>query len=152
MYLLTWRGHWLAAALLLSLGGDAPALARQPGEPVAPCRAPQGMALTANSDAIATASNDLNDNTTVALRANGTAYWTVLLSTGNILLRLDANRGDAIVTFQQGLTLRFQALGPQQYQILIDGPILDGGTQYTLTGKVVAVFERCPAMPAALAR
>lgn len=152
MYQLNWRGPWLAAVLLLSLGGDAPALARQLAEPAPACRAPQTMALTVNSDAVATASNDINDNTLVALRANGTAYWTVLLSTANILLQLGADRGDTIVTFQKGLTLRFQALGPQQYQILIDGPILDDGTQYTLTGKVIAVFERCPVPPAPAAQ
>ena len=67
-------------------------------------------------------------------------------------LDLVADRGDTIVTFQKGLTLRFQALGPQQYQILIDGPILDDGTQYTLTGKVIAVFERCPVPPAPAAQ
>jgi len=148
MHQMNWRGPWLAAVLLLSLGGDAPALARQQAEPRPACRAPQTMALTVNSDAIATASNDLNDNTLVALRANGIVYWTVLMSTATILLQLDADRGNTVVTFQKGLTLRFQALGPQQYQILIDGPILDDGTQYTLTGKVMAVFERCPPLPA----
>jgi hypothetical protein len=90
--------------------------------------------------------------TTPWWRCAPTAYWTVLLSTANILLKLGADRGNTIVTFQKGLTLRFQALGPQQYQILIDGPILDDGTQYTLTGKVIAVFERCPVPPAPAAQ
>ena len=107
-----------------TLGGDATVLARQLAEPAPGAGRRKTMALTVNSDAIATAQLSTT-NTLVALRANGQAYWTFYWRR-----RLSCCSWTPTAAIprdvQKGLTC---VSGARRSNInLIDGPILDDGT------------------------
>ncbi len=61
-----------------------------------------------------------------------------MLSTSTATLVLASNQGNAIVSFQAGLNVSMQVSG-NQYQIMLSGPIFDSGTQYQITGKLLAI-------------
>jgi hypothetical protein len=104
------------------------------------CGEPQTTLLTPDSDALATSLGNPNNGITIVFRTRGTAYWTTLLSSSNVNVALSNNRGNAIVTFQKGLTVYMTANGAAGFNLFLSGTIVDDGTSYAITGLFLGNF------------
>jgi hypothetical protein len=99
--------------------------------------------LTPNSNAVASASGDSNDDTTVAFQYNGvTTYWSPTVSSATTDVTLGANRGNGVVMFQKGLQLSYLAQAGGIYTIVVSGTITDSGSEYVLTGRSLGSFPQ----------
>lgn len=96
--------------------------------------------LTPNSNCIASGTGDANNTTNVAFDSpqNVFTWWTGTVSSSLKTATLGADMGNAIVTFQKGMTLTYQASGTSgAYNVFMNGNILDNGNLYTFTGAIV---------------
>ncbi|MBV9773525.1 MAG: hypothetical protein JO040_06220 [Gemmatimonadetes bacterium] len=99
--------------------------------------------LTPNSNAVASASGDSNDDTTVAFQYNNiTTYWSPTVSSATTDVSLGANRGNGVVTFVKGLTVSYLAQAAGMYTVVVSGTIVDSGSEYTLTGRSLGSFPQ----------
>ena len=105
------------------------------------CGEAQTTILTPNSNAQTSTLHDVNNDIMTSLQTGGTTYWTALLSNSNTEVSLPNNRGDAVVTFQQGLTVKLVAEGSTGTQIFLNGKIIDDLTEYNIVGKLIGVFK-----------
>lgn len=97
--------------------------------------------LTPNSNAVASASGDVNDDTTVAFQYNNvTTYWSATVSSATQTVTLSADRGNSVVRFRKGLTLTYLAQAGGLYTVTVDGTITDSGSDYVLTGRTLGTF------------
>lgn len=135
------------AAVVLSLamlfgvaprGWAATGQNEQPGSKT--CGEPQTTVLTPDSDALAASLGNANSAITVAFRVRGVTYWTVLLSSADVDVALSNNRGNAVVTFHQGLAVRLTANGAAGFNLFASGTIVDDGASYALTGVFLGTF------------
>jgi hypothetical protein len=103
--------------------------------------------LTPNSNCIASASGDDNDDTQLAFQYdNNTTYWSPAVSSGSDVAVNDRDRGNTIVRFLKGLTVSYLAQSGGLYTVTLDGEIKDSGTIYVMTGKTLGTFKsRAPA-------
>jgi hypothetical protein len=104
------------------------------------CGAPQTTLVTPDSQTVATSLNNPNNQITIVFRTGNVTYWTVMLSTSVVNVVLSSNRGNAVVTFQQGLTVHLTANGSAGFNIFLSGNIVDDGTTYSLTGTYLGTF------------
>lgn len=135
-----WLGQPVATLAVL------PACAPLPRVSPAPPTASQAIVtpLTPSSNAVVQPLRDLNNDTMVFLQLQGGRnVWTVLLSAANVGLQLPNDRGNGIVIFHKGLTLRYQQNERFAYYIVLDGEITDDGTQYHITGKILGRIPCC---------
>lgn len=105
------------------------------------CGAPQTTVLTPNSDALASSLGNPNNALTIAFRVRGVTYWTVLLSSADVDVALSNNRGNAVVTFHNGLAVHLTANGAAGFNLFANGTIVDDGTSYVLTGVFLGTFS-----------
>ncbi|NER45733.1 MAG: hypothetical protein F6J92_03400 [Symploca sp. SIO1A3] len=99
--------------------------------------------LTPNSNTDARATFDLNDTTYVNFYyQNYRLYWVTLVSIATTEVSLQQDVGNNIVTFCRGLTVLFSAQGPEQYQVFLDGKIIDEQKVYSIKGQSLGVFKR----------
>ncbi len=102
---------------------------------------PVNTPLTPNSNALTKASGDVNNDTWVYFQVEAkSTYWTVLLSAANTRVRNAQDRGNDLVTFRKGLEVDYLAQAGGSYSIQVSGRILDDGTNYRLTGKILGTF------------
>lgn len=120
-------------------GWTATGLTEQPASNS--CGAPQTTVLTPNSDALAASLGNPNNAMTIAFRVRGVTYWTVLLSSADIDVALSNNRGNAVVTFHQGLAVHLTANGAAGFNLFASGTIVDDATSYALTGAFLGTFS-----------
>jgi hypothetical protein len=99
----------------------------------------QTTQLTPNSNCVAVGSGDSNNSTAVQFFAppNGIAWWSTSVGAANTSAQLGADQGNAVVTFQKGLTVTYRPLGGGGYNVTLSGNITDGSTVYTYTGQVI---------------
>lgn len=99
----------------------------------------QTTALTPNSNCTAVGSGDTNNSTSVQFYAppNGVAWWTTGVSSAATSTTLPADIGNSVVTFKQGLTVRYLPGGGGSYNVILSGNIVDSGTVYTFTSQVI---------------
>ncbi len=97
--------------------------------------------LTPNSNAVAAASGDTNDNTQISFFYNNIIpYWSPAISSANTTVTNDRDRGNAVVTFKKGLTVEYLPQAQGKYTVIVSGTIVDGGGEYVLTGKSLGTF------------
>ncbi len=103
--------------------------------------------LTPNSNCIANATGDDNDDTQLAFQYdNITTYWSPAVSSGSDTTTNDRDRGNATVRFLKGLTVTYLPQSGGQYTVVVDGEIKDSGSTYVMTGKTLGTFKsRTPA-------
>lgn len=99
---------------------------------------PQLTTLTPNSNCSAVGSGDVNNSTLMQFMtpANKVPYWSAMASEALSPVVLPADTGNAVVTFKQGLTVSFHAVGAVYY-VFLNGKIVDNGTAYPFTGAVI---------------
>ena len=96
--------------------------------------------LTPNSKAQTSATGDAGQDTTVQFLSNDVIYWTAMVSNSNLSVSLAADRGNDVVTFKAGLTVKFLPQSGGEYIVTVDGNIIDSGSEYQLTGKYLGKF------------
>jgi hypothetical protein len=103
--------------------------------------------LTPNSNCVASASGDDNDDTQLAFQYdNNISYWSPAVSSGSDVAINDRDRGNTTVRFLKGLTVTYLAQSGGLYTVILDGEIRDSGTTYVMTGKTLGTFKsRSPA-------
>ncbi|MBT2117098.1 hypothetical protein KK141_09810 [Dyella sp. LX-66] len=103
--------------------------------------------LTPNSNCVASASGDDNDDTQLAFQYdNNISYWSPAVSSGSDVAVNDRDRGNTTVRFLKGLTVTYLAQSGGLYTVVLDGEIRDSGTTYVMTGKTLGTFRsRTPA-------
>ncbi|PXX47039.1 hypothetical protein [Undibacterium pigrum] len=99
--------------------------------------------LTPNSNSVAIASGDINNQTGVAFQFQGrVTYWNPSVSTSATTATLANDIGNGVVTYKKGLTVTYQPLQTAFYNVLLDGQVVDSGTLYNFTGAVLGTFAR----------
>ena len=99
--------------------------------------------LTPNSNTVAIASGDTNNQTGVAFQFQGRiTYWNPSVSTGATTAALANDIGNGVVTFKQGLTVTYLPQTAAFYNVILDGDVVDSGTVYRFTGAVLGTFAR----------
>ena len=97
--------------------------------------------LTPNSNSVAIASGDSNNQTSVPFQFQGRiTYWNPSVSTSNTTATLALDTGNGVVTFKQGLNVTYKPIETNVYSVLLDGQIIDSGTIYNFTGAVLGTF------------
>jgi|TARA_R110000751_G_scaffold35861_10_gene88076 hypothetical protein len=104
------------------------------------CGEAQTTSITPNSETVTTSQNSINNTIVVAFKTGNATYWTAMLSTAGIDVSLSDNRGNAVVTFQKGLSIHMTANGSAGFTIFLSGKITDDSTEYSLTGAVLGTF------------
>lgn len=107
---------------------------------VTACGAPQTTLITPNSQTLATSLENVNNQIMIGFSTAGTTYWTVMLSTSVVSVVLSSKRGNAVVTFQPGLTAYLVANGSAGMNIFLTGDVIDDGTTYSMTGTFLGTF------------
>jgi hypothetical protein len=105
-----------------------------------PC-ATQSTLLSPNSISLTSSVQSINNDHWVILQTGGVTYWTALLSNSNVDVILPNDRGNAVVTFRQGLIARLSANGSGGLQIFLSGKITDDLTEYNIVGKLIGSFQ-----------
>jgi hypothetical protein len=102
---------------------------------------PQVTLLTPNSNCSAVANNDPNNSVIVQFMAppSGMSWWTAMTSAALQPTVLNSNQGNSVVTFKAGLTVSYHAQGGNSFSVLLNGMIVDGGTDYAYTNGIVYV-------------
>lgn len=99
--------------------------------------------LTPNSNAVASASGNANDDTTIAFQYNNiTTYWSPTVSSPTPDVTLGSNRGNGVVTFVKGLEVLYLAQAGGMYTVVVNGTIIDSGSEYTLQGRSLGSFPQ----------
>lgn len=107
------------------------------------CGEPQTMQITPNSHTLSSSLSNPNNAIQIAFLTGEATYWTAMVSTANLTVSLANNRGNAVVTFQQGLTIASSPKGEGKgFDLFLTGTIIDDTTVYTLTGAYLGAF-RC---------
>lgn len=97
--------------------------------------------LSPNSNAVAAASGDANDDTQISFLYNNIIpYWSPGISSANTSATNDRDRGNGVVTFKKGLTVEYLSQAQGKYTVIVSGTIVDGGGEYNLTGKSLGTF------------
>lgn len=97
--------------------------------------------LTPNSNAVASASGNVNDDTSVAFQYNNiTTYWSPTVSSATPEVTLGQDRGNGVVTFRKGLLLQYQSQTAGIYTVLVTGTITDSGSDYNVQGRTLGSF------------
>lgn len=98
--------------------------------------------LTPNTNAICSPTGDANNTTNIAFYYNNSIqYWSASVGIANTTATLASDRGNAVVTFEKGLTVTYTALSDGMYQISVSGTIIDSGSLYTLNGTTLGTFR-----------
>lgn len=98
--------------------------------------------LTPNSNCVASASGDDNDDTQLAFQYDANiSYWSPSVSSSTEQAINDRDRGNTVVRFLKGLTVTYLAQGNGLYTVTLDGEIKDSGTTYAITGKSLGSFK-----------
>lgn len=99
--------------------------------------------LTPNSNAVTVPSGNANDDTQISfLYNNMTPYWAPSVSSAFTTVVNDRDRGNAVVTFMEGLTVEYLPLSGGYYTVTVTGKIKDSGSTYTLQGKSLGTFPQ----------
>lgn len=99
--------------------------------------------LTPNSNAVASASGDSNDDTTVAFMYNNiTSYWTPTVSSATTEVTLGQDRGNGVVIFRKGLMLQYLPQATGIYTVVVTGTITDSGSDYSVMGRTLGSFPQ----------
>lgn len=107
----------------------------------AACGDPQIMRITPNSQTLSSSLANPNNAIEVAFSTGNVPYWTSMVSTANVTVTLGTSRGNAVVTFQQGLTVTLSPRGGSNgFDLFLSGTITDDSTIYTLTGAYLGTF------------
>lgn len=144
---------WLAAVLcLVSAGCPArPAAKGAPQTRSAACDAVgQTEQITPNSYSNVSV-GDTGNKAWVELKIGNEPYWKILLSNSSATLALPSDRGNGLVRFMQGLTVRYQADAGGTVQIMLSGKIIDDGTEYPVNGKLLGKIN-CSQVAAAIGK
>ncbi len=98
--------------------------------------------LTPNSNCIASASGDENDDTQLSFQYdNNISYWSPAVSSGSDEAINDRDRGNTVVRFLKGLTVTYLPQAGGFYVVTVDGEIKDSGTTYVMSGKSLGTFK-----------
>ncbi|PWC81952.1 hypothetical protein [Azospirillum sp. TSO5] len=95
--------------------------------------------LTPNSQSVVTM-NATNAQVSFQVLPTDVSYWAPQVSSSFTTASLGKNVGNAVVTFNSGLTVTLSAQAGGGYVVLVSGQITDGDTVYTLTGTVIGQY------------
>lgn len=96
--------------------------------------------LTFNCNATCSATGDQNDNTYVSfLYRNQTVLWNTLVSSSSQTAKLSADITLGVITLKEGLTVKYHLIG-NTYMITVEGVIIDNGSPFPQTGKLLGIF------------
>jgi len=99
--------------------------------------------LTPNSNAVTVPSGNQNDDTQISFMYNNMIpYWAPSVSSAFTTVTNDKDRGNAVVTFMEGLTVEYLPLAGGYYTVIVTGKIRDSGSVYTVTGKSLGTFPK----------
>ncbi|HKP87327.1 MAG TPA: hypothetical protein VJZ26_14580 [Blastocatellia bacterium] len=99
--------------------------------------------LTPNSNAVTVPSGNANDDTQISFMYNNMIpYWAPQVSSAFPNTENDKDRGNAVVTFMQGLTVEYLPLSGGYYTIIVNGKIKDSGSTYNVQGKSLGTFPQ----------
>lgn len=108
----------------------------------ASCGDPQPMQITPNSQTMSSSLANANNAMQISFRTADTSYWTAMVSDANTGVSLGTDRGNAVVTFQKGLTVLLSPRGGSDgFDLFLTGTIVDDSTVYTLTGAFLGHFN-----------
>jgi hypothetical protein len=95
--------------------------------------------LTPNSQAVVT----MTGTTAVVafqIQPADTTYWSPTVTTSFTTVVNSSNKGNNVVTFNQGLTVSLSPQGGGSYVVLLNGNINDSGDTYPIVGAPIGNF------------
>ena len=95
--------------------------------------------LTPNSQSVVTM-NATNAQVSFQVLPTDVSYWAPQVSSSFTTATLGKNVGNAVVTFNSGLTVTLSAQAGGGYVVLVSGQITDSDTVYTLTGTAIGQY------------
>ena len=99
--------------------------------------------LTPNANAVTVPSGNQNDDTQISFMYNNMIpYWAPSVSSSFTEVTNDKDRGNAVVTFMEGLRVEYLPLAGGYYTVVVTGKIKDSGSTYTVTGKSLGTFPK----------
>jgi hypothetical protein len=95
--------------------------------------------LTPNSQSVVTMTGT---TATIAFQIQpaDTTYWSPTVTTSFTTVINSSNKGNNVVTFQQGLTVTLSPQTSGGYVVLLNGNITDSGDTYPIVGAPIGTY------------